>query len=104
MKHNLPMKYELSTTIIFDEWFQKLDRTTRNKLLACFARIENGNFGDHKIIKNNLFELRSFFDGGIRIYYTIRDYRVVLLLSGGNKSSQTKDIEKAGIILEILGD
>ena len=98
------MKYELSATGIFDEWFQKLDCTTQNKPLARFARIENGNFGDYKIIKNNLFELRCFFDGGIRIYYTIRDDRVVLLLSGGNKSSQTKDIEKAGIILEMLGD
>jgi hypothetical protein len=45
------MKYELSTTGIFDEWFQKLDHTTRNKLLARFTRIENGNFGDYKIIK-----------------------------------------------------
>lgn len=93
------MKYELSTTKIFDEWLQKLDRTTRNKLLAHFDRIENGNFGDHKTIENNLFELRCFFDGGIRIYYTIRDYCVVLRLSGGDKSSQTKDIEKVRIIL-----
>lgn len=98
------MKYELSTTKIFDEWFQKLDRTTRNKLLARFDRIGNGNFGDHKTIENNLFELRCFFDGGIRIYYTIRDHCVVLLLSGGDKSSQTKDIEKVRIILEMLGD
>ncbi len=98
------MKYELSTTKIFDEWFQKLDRTTQNKLLARFDRIENGNFGDRKTIENNLFELRCFFDGSIRIYYTIRDRCVVLLLSGGDKSSQTKDIEKARIILEMLGD
>lgn len=71
------MKYELSTTKIFGEWFQKLDRTTRNKLLARFDRIENGNFGDHKTIENNLFELRCFFDGGITIYYPILDRCVV---------------------------
>ncbi|MBX3639685.1 MAG: type II toxin-antitoxin system RelE/ParE family toxin [Nitrosomonas sp.] len=98
------MKYELSTTEIFDGWFQKLDRTTQNKLLARFVRIENGNLGDHKAIENNLFELRCFFDGGISIYYTIRNHRVILLLSGGNKSSQTRDIEKSRIILEMLGD
>lgn len=85
----------------FRNWIAQ-HKTSCSRVLR-FARIENGNFGDYKIIKNNLFELRFFFDGGIRIYYTIRDDRVVLLLSGGNKSSQTKDIEKAGIILEMLG-
>jgi len=52
----------------------------------------------------NLFELRCFFGGGIRVYYTIRQEQVVLLLAGGDKSSQARDIEKATALLKNLED
>ncbi|MEW7981435.1 MAG: type II toxin-antitoxin system RelE/ParE family toxin [Candidatus Sedimenticola endophacoides] len=63
------------------------------------ARVENGHFGDVKQLDNDLFELRFFFDGGLRVYFTIRDGRVVLLLAGGDKASQRRDIAKARRIL-----
>ena len=95
------MGYEISSTPVFDKWLKGLkDRTTKNKVLARLDRIENGNFGDFKPLGNALFELRFFFGGGLRIYYTILNGRVVLLLNGGDKSSQTKDIEKAKQILD----
>ena len=53
-------------------------------------------------IDNNLFELRFFFGSGLRIYYTIRSEQVVLLLVGGDKSSQSKDIKHAKQILDEL--
>ncbi len=97
------MKYEITSTSFFDKWLKGLkDRTTRNKVLARIDRIQNGNFGDFKLLGNNLFELRFFFGGGLRIYYTIRNYQVVLLLHGGSKSSQRRDIEKARQMIQEL--
>ncbi|MCG8565163.1 MAG: type II toxin-antitoxin system RelE/ParE family toxin [Desulfobacterales bacterium] len=72
------------------------------RLLARLARVENGNFGDYKALTDNLFELRFFFGSGLRIYYTIQEDRIVLLLVGGKKASQNKDIEKAKTLLKAL--
>ena len=69
------MSYEITSTYFFDKWLKGLkDRMTRNKVLACIDRVKNGNFGDFKPLGDNLFELRFFFGGGLRIYYTIRDH------------------------------
>lgn len=103
-EYNAAMKYELLKTKIFDEWFNNLDRSVKNRLIGRFNNIENGNFGDFKEIENALFELRFFFGGGIRIYFTIRQQQVVLLLNGGNKDGQSKDIEKAKKIIRNLED
>lgn len=97
------MCYEIVSTSIFERWLKNLnDRATKNKVLARLARVENGNFGDFKKLEDNLFELRLFFAAGLRIYYTIRQEKVVLLINGGNKSSQKKDIAKAKQILDEL--
>ncbi|MEW6428920.1 MAG: type II toxin-antitoxin system RelE/ParE family toxin [Thermodesulfobacteriota bacterium] len=92
-----------STEPQFDKWFTGLkDASVKTKLLARLARIENGNFGDFKQIGPELFELRFFFGGGLRIYYTIMGNRVVFLLSGGSKASQAKDIARAARLLTEL--
>lgn len=97
------MKYELRKTEIFDRWMTRLkDRSAKIKILARLDRVENGNFGDHKKIDKNLFELRFFFGPGYRIYYTIKGNTVVILLTGGNKTTQTKDIKKATALLNDL--
>ena len=97
------MNYEITSTSFFDKWLKGLkDRTTRNKVLARIDRIQNGAFGDFKSLGDNLFELRFFFAGGLRIYYTIRHHEVVLLLHGGNKSSQSRDIERARQMIQEL--
>jgi len=97
------MKYELCNTQSFSIWFAKLkDSSVKRKILARLARVENGNFGDCKQIDVSLFELRFFLGGGLRIYYTIQANKVVLLVTGGDKSSQSKDIEKAKNILKEL--
>ncbi len=71
------MHYTIETTDTFLEWFDKLkDKSVKNKILARLTRIENGNFGDHKQLSSNLFELRFFFGSGFRVYYipvTIQD-------------------------------
>ena len=97
------MDYILENTLEYKKWFLQLkDKTCKNRLLLRLARIENGNFGDYKQLDENLFELRCTFGGGLRIYYTLRGERVVLLLTGGNKSRQSSDIEKAKRMLREL--
>jgi len=99
------MNYEIESTANYDEWFERLrDRKIKARIVARFARLEQGNFGDYKQLAENLFELRFTFGGGLRIYYTIRNTQVVLLLNGGNKSEQSKDIAQAQAILEELND
>ena len=97
------MKYTLQSTKQFDKWLAKLkDRTVRIRVLARFVRVENGNFGDFKQLSSNLFELRFFFASGLRIYYTVRQNQIVLLLVGGDKSTQSKDLEAASRLIEEL--
>jgi len=101
--YTMRMKYELQSTSTFDKWLTKLkDASVRNRLLARLSRVENGNFGDYKQLSTNLYELRCFFGSGLRVYYTLRNGLVVLLLVGGNKSTQAKDIETATNLLQDL--
>lgn len=94
------MSYVLRGTEQFDRWFSGLkDHGVKVKVLARLSRVENGNFGDHKQLADNFFELRFFFAAGLRIYYTIRGGEVVMLLAGGDKSTQTSDIVKATKLL-----
>lgn len=97
------MCYEIHTTEIFNKWLKNIkDKITHFRIDARLTRLTEGNFGDAKSVSNNLFELRFTFGGGIRIYYTIQGERIILLLHGGNKSTQSKDIEKAKKIIEEL--
>ena len=99
------MKYILETTVYFDNWLSKQrDTATKIKILARLSRVENGNFGDFKQLGPNLFELRLFFSPGFRIYYTIRGGKIVLLLVGGDKTSQAKDIKRAKALLKAVED
>ena len=97
------MKYEIETTEIFDEWLDSIkDIKHRARIVKRFDYIEMGNFGDHKQIGCDLFELRFFFGSGFRAYYTIKGSTVVFMLNGGDKNSQNKDIKKAQAILGEL--
>ena len=65
------------------------------------TRLLENNFGDYnKKIYHEISELRLKFGSGYRIYYTEIDNMIVLLINGGDKSTQTKDIEKAKSILQ----
>jgi putative addiction module killer protein len=94
------MRYKLRSTKQFDRWLAGLkEASVKTRILARLARVENGNFGDYKQIDNGLFELRFFFGAGLRIYYTIQDNTVIFLLTGGDKTTQIKDIKKARQLL-----
>ena len=80
----------------FDEWFNALkDVKVKARLLKRLDKIQLGNLGDWSTVGEGVFELREHFDQGIRIYYGMEKQRVILLLGGGNKSTQVKDIRKA---------
>lgn len=97
------MKYKLQSTQTFKRWLAGLkDPVVRSKVLNRLDRMNNGNFGNCKLLVNGLFELRFMFGAGLRIYYTLKNNQVILLLAGGDKSSQDRDIEKAKALLKTL--
>ena len=86
--------------IPFIEWMDSLDKTTKARVQSRLTRLLENNFGDHKKIDNEISELRLKFGSGYRIYYTEVDNIIVLLINGGDKSTQLKDIEKGKSILQ----
>ncbi|MEQ8314632.1 MAG: type II toxin-antitoxin system RelE/ParE family toxin [Gammaproteobacteria bacterium] len=87
---------EVYTTEEFDSWLAKLrDRKARARIQARIDRVELGNFGDVASVGDGVSELRIFYGPGYRIYFTKQSSVVVVLLVGGDKSSQSSDIEKA---------
>jgi len=95
------MTYTIERTGTFMTWFSTLDKSIANRILARLDRVSNGNFGDHKIF-GDVVELRFTFGDGIRLYFTIRKNTIVLLLNGGNKSSQDEDFKKARAMIDLL--
>jgi putative addiction module killer protein len=80
----------------FEIWFGKLrDRQARARVLARIARIRLGNFGDSKALGEGLSELRIDYGPGYRLYFSQVEGRIVLLLFGGDKRTQSADIERA---------
>ena len=84
----------------FIEWMNSLDKNTKIRVQSRLTRLLENNFGDHKKIDNEISELRFKFGSGYRIYYTEIDNIIVLLINGGDKSTQSKDILKAKSILQ----
>lgn len=74
----------------------------RKRVLIRLDRIKDGNFCDYKQLAPDLYELRLAFGSGYRIYYTIENNVIILLLNGGDKKSQTRDINRAKDILKVL--
>ena len=84
------------------DWLISLDYSTRVKIIKRLERLYDDNFGDYKQIASNLYELRFFFGKGYRIYYTIENNIVVILLYAGDKSNQQKDIKIAQSYLQNM--
>ena len=88
--------YEIRKTDVFVRWLDNLgDRRGRAKILARLDRVAEGNLGDTKPVGEGVAELRIPFGPGYRMYYTKRRNIVVILLLGGDKSTQEKDIKRA---------
>lgn len=83
------------------QWLKTLDKTFVNRITLRLIRVENGNYGDYKVLDNEISELRFDFGKGYRIYFSEIDNVIVLLLNAGDKKLQSKDILKAKEHLNI---
>jgi len=87
----------IEKTTEFDKWLRKLkDLKAKAKILFRVQKIEyDGHFGDCKPVGDEIRELRVNYAKGYRVYFKEKDGRIIVLLVGGDKSSQKKDIVKA---------
>ena len=80
----------------YAEWIDSLrDRAGRARILVHVERLIAGNPGKHRNLTNGVTELKVDFGPGYRVYYSQRGTRLLLLLAGGEKSSQSRDIQLA---------
>ncbi|MDR0759247.1 MAG: type II toxin-antitoxin system RelE/ParE family toxin [Treponema sp.] len=87
----------------FKTWIRGLgDQVTQTIINARIRRISAGNFGDSKPVRNGVSELRIDYGPGFRVYFTRRREKIVVLLCGGDKSTQSRDIETAKQIAQNL--
>jgi putative addiction module killer protein len=104
-----PIRYIYNMNIIkktekFEKWFKKLHNiSAKGKILSRLKRAELGNLGDVKTICAGLFEMRIDCGPGYRIYFTKKEEVIILLLVGGDKSTQDKNIKQAQHVLSELG-
>jgi len=95
--------FAVHLTASFDAWLLALrDLKGRTAIARRIERMSEGNFGDAKPVGDGISELRVDFGPGYRVYFTVRGRQVVIVLAGGDKSSQARDIARAKALLATL--
>lgn len=98
--------YELIASQEFTDWTENLrDRNAVEAIATRLVRIQTGLLGDVKSVGGGISEARIYVGKGYRLYFTIQDNELVLLLCGGNKSNkkqQQADIKNAAEILKVM--
>ena len=90
------MEYEIEKTETFNRWLKKLK--DRKAVLAIVARLDRarlGNFGDCASVGEGVREMRIFLGPGYRLYHAVRGRKIIVMLCGGKKATQPRDIAKA---------
>jgi putative addiction module killer protein len=94
---------KIRQTVSFRKWLVRLeDRTAKARLVRRIERLAGGNADDHRFLGAGLFELRDDFGPGYRMYYMHRGDESIILLVGGEKASQARDILRARQMIEQL--
>lgn len=89
----------------FDTWLSGLrDGMTKRRLVARLRKAQLGNLGDIKSVGDGIFEMREHFGSGWRMYYVQRGAVIIIMLGGGDKSTQTADIAEAKRLADSLED
>jgi putative addiction module killer protein len=88
--------FQVELSEVFVKWFNKLkDRQAKGAIDVRLVRIEKGNFGDCKSLGGGLYEIRIHLGAGYRLYFVKKGARWILVLGGGDKSTQNRDIKLA---------
>ncbi|HXJ99817.1 MAG: type II toxin-antitoxin system RelE/ParE family toxin [Comamonas sp.] len=96
---------EIKRTPEFDRWFNGLkDVTTKMRLITRLKKVSRGNLGDVQSVGEGVSEMREHFGKGWRMYFVQRGSVLVVMLGGGDKSTQTRDIAKAIALSKTLED
>lgn len=94
---------EIRQTELFVRWFAGLrDRRARMRITARIRRLSLGNFGDVKPVGGGISEMRIDYGPGYRIYFVQRGETLIILLAGGDKSTQDRDIARASELAREL--
>lgn len=94
---------EIRKTATFEKWFKSLkDRRARVRIQVRIDRLEMGHYSDAEPVGEGVSELRIFYGPGYRVYFVERGSVVVILLSGGDKSTQQSDIARAKALARDL--
>jgi putative addiction module killer protein len=94
---------EVRQTEHYSKWFEKLkDRNARMRIDIRIRRLSLGNSGDVKLLEGGISELRIDYGPGYRVYFTRRGNQLIILLAGGDKTTQNNDIQKAKKLAEEI--
>jgi putative addiction module killer protein len=95
--------YTVRQTQVFQAWLDGLkNRRVQVRIAAQLRQIEFGNLGDWKSVGGGVSELRVNFGPGYRLYFTRRRNEIIIMLAGGDNSSQSRDIKRAQRIASEL--
>ncbi len=87
----------------FSDWLKAIkDRQTQVRLMKRLRKAQLGNLGDVKQVGSGVWEMREFFGPGWRMYYVQRGELLIVMLGGGDKSTQTADIAKAISLASLM--
>ncbi len=97
--------FEIRQTERFEAWFTRLsDRQARSRILVRIDRLALGNPGDVRPVGHGVSELRIDYGPGYRVYFVRHGGKLIVLLAGGDKRTQSKDIEDAIALAAEWGD
>ena len=99
------MTYTVKLLEEFSDWLKSLkDGSTRQRLIKRLRKVQLGNLGDVEPVGEGVFEMREHFGPGWRMYYVKRGNMLILMLGGGDKSTQQADINRAIALAKSLED
>ena len=96
---------EIRQTETYKKWFEALkDRNARMRINIRIRRLSLGNLGDVKPVGGGVSEVRIDYGPGYRVYFVQKQKRIIVLLTGGDKSTQSRDIQKAQELAVRMGE
>jgi len=97
--------YKVKQTLAFKTWIEGIrDVSVRIRLKRRLDKAEQGNLGDIKSVGEGIVEMREHFGSGWRMYYVTQGKTIIVMLGGGDKSTQAADIKAVKKLLADLGD